>query len=164
MCLDYCIADEQKLKFSHNVFDKNVKRCYDTYVGPTAVSVQHVVDHMRAEYNSRIKKTLIKNIHQSLNSHQTVSTGLDAFEALPKIYSTISRLYPHCPPSHPGELHKIKYLRAAEVFKNGQGVCYRASLHISHLSNNSLVNVILPLSCTESQRAKRSETESISNL
>lgn len=84
-------------------------------VAPHAASFQQAIDHISREYNSPVRQSRVKNYLQSLRLNSLRAKGTEISEALASIYKTILRLSPQCPMSHPGDAHKIEFLRAAVV-------------------------------------------------
>ena len=66
---------------------------------------------IEAEYNSAVRQNRVKNHLNSLRLNQYVAEGVEASEALGKLYKVITKLSPQAPKSHRGDAHRVEFLR-----------------------------------------------------
>lgn len=102
MSRDYKLSQEKKLHYLHNLLFGDAKQYYLDVFDVYSTSFQQAVDMVEREHNSHVRQNKVKNLLKSLRMSRFVSEGLEASEALEKVYKAITRLSRQAPVSHWG--------------------------------------------------------------
>ena len=113
---DYCLDQDNKFAFFHNIFEGEAKRFYREKVRERCGNFEQACQIMQDEYNNITRQNRIRKYLQSLRIQSLMNTKkLNTAEALEELRENIPRFAPQGPRTHRSGEDKVEYLYKAVV-------------------------------------------------